>query len=79
MGEYERTATTVFNAYIGPRISAYLNNLERVLREKIFETEAADHAGIRRGSERWRYLRQRRRHDRVGPRPAWWAANTSAD
>lgn len=34
LGEYERTATTVFNAYIGPRISAYLNNLQRVLREK---------------------------------------------
>ena len=34
LGEYERTATTVFNAYIGPRISAYLNNLEHVLRKK---------------------------------------------
>ncbi len=34
VGEYERTATTVFNAYIGPRISAYLVNLHRVLRGK---------------------------------------------
>ena len=31
---YERTATTVFNAYIGPRISSYLVNLEQVLRSK---------------------------------------------
>ena len=34
VGEYERTATTVFNAYIGPRISSYLVNLEQVLRTK---------------------------------------------
>jgi N-methylhydantoinase A len=33
-GEYERTATTVFNAYIAPRISAYLQNLRRILKEK---------------------------------------------
>lgn len=34
IGEYERTATTVFNSYIGPEISAYLQNLRRVLKEK---------------------------------------------
>lgn len=34
IGEYERTATTVFNSYIGPKISAYLQNLRRVLKEK---------------------------------------------
>jgi N-methylhydantoinase A len=34
VGEYERTATTVFNAYIGPKISAYLINLGRVLKSK---------------------------------------------
>jgi N-methylhydantoinase A len=34
IGEYERTATTVFNAYIGPKISVYLNNLGRVLKNK---------------------------------------------
>jgi N-methylhydantoinase A len=39
LGEYERTATTVFNAYIGPRISAYLNNLEHVLRKKNLRDE----------------------------------------
>jgi N-methylhydantoinase A len=34
VGEYERTATTVFNAYIGPKISTYLKNLSRVLKSK---------------------------------------------
>ena len=34
VGEYERTATTAFNAYIGPRISGYLEQLRRVLQEK---------------------------------------------
>ncbi len=34
LGEYERTATTVFDAYIGPRISAYLQNLLQALKEK---------------------------------------------
>ncbi len=34
IGEYERTATTVFNAYIGPKISAYLQNLQKVLKKK---------------------------------------------
>ena len=34
VGEYERTSTTVFNAYIGPKISAYLTNLSRVLKSK---------------------------------------------
>ncbi len=31
LGEYERTATTVFSAYIGPRIASYLRNLQRDL------------------------------------------------
>jgi N-methylhydantoinase A len=39
LGEYERTATTVFNAYIGPKISAYLGNLQRVLGEKNLRDE----------------------------------------
>lgn len=34
LGEYERTATTVFNAYIGPKISRYLQNLREVLKIK---------------------------------------------
>jgi len=33
-GEYERTATTVFNAYIGPKIGAYLNDLRALLRDR---------------------------------------------
>jgi N-methylhydantoinase A len=34
LGEYERTATTVFNAYIGPKISVYLRHLRDVLAAK---------------------------------------------
>jgi len=34
LGEYERTATTIFNAYIGPRIASYLRNLQQSLAEK---------------------------------------------
>lgn len=34
LGEYERTATTALNAYIGPKIAAYLTNLNRVLGER---------------------------------------------
>jgi N-methylhydantoinase A len=34
LGEYERAATTVFNAYIGPKISTYLQNLQRILKRK---------------------------------------------
>jgi N-methylhydantoinase A len=32
-GEYERCATTAFNAYIGPKISSYLVNLKTILRQ----------------------------------------------
>lgn len=34
LGEYERTTTTVFNAYIGPKIISYLRNLQRTLGTK---------------------------------------------
>ncbi|HSE85237.1 MAG TPA: hydantoinase/oxoprolinase family protein [Candidatus Binatia bacterium] len=34
LGEYERTATVAFNAYIVPNISGYLRNLRAVLMEK---------------------------------------------
>jgi len=34
VGEFERTATTVFNAYIAPKISGYLNNLDKLLKQK---------------------------------------------
>jgi N-methylhydantoinase A len=40
VGEFERTATTVFNAYIAPKISGYLANLERLLKEKGLQREA---------------------------------------
>ncbi|MBI3075745.1 MAG: hydantoinase/oxoprolinase family protein [Deltaproteobacteria bacterium] len=33
LGEYERTATTALNAYLGPRVIAYAHALEETLRE----------------------------------------------
>lgn len=39
VGEYERTATTAFNAYIGPKIAVYLRNLGAVLKEKGLKRE----------------------------------------
>jgi len=33
MGEYERSATALFNAYVGPVIEGYVSRLERTLRE----------------------------------------------
>lgn len=34
--EYERTSTTVVNAYVGPRVSVYLHRLEEVLAERAY-------------------------------------------
>jgi N-methylhydantoinase A len=34
LGEYERTATTAFNAYVGPKIAAYLKQLGTALHSK---------------------------------------------
>ena len=34
LGEFERSATTVFNAYIGPKISTYLRSLQEILLSK---------------------------------------------
>ncbi|MBI4528253.1 MAG: hydantoinase B/oxoprolinase family protein [Deltaproteobacteria bacterium] len=39
LGEYERTATTVINAYIGPKISVYLRNLKGLLENKGLRAE----------------------------------------
>src|SRR5439155_22438139 len=36
IGEYERTATAVINAYLGPAVERYLEQLERRLRENGF-------------------------------------------
>jgi N-methylhydantoinase A len=38
-GEYERISTTVLNSYIGPKVSGYLEGLERMLQEKGFGGE----------------------------------------
>ncbi len=35
-GEYERTSTTVLNAYIGPEVSRYIEGLERMLQSEGF-------------------------------------------
>ena len=35
-GEYERISTTVLNSYIGPKVSTYLEGLERALNEEGF-------------------------------------------
>lgn len=40
LGEYERTATTAFNAYVGPKISAYLKRLGGLLTSKGLKREA---------------------------------------
>jgi N-methylhydantoinase A len=34
LGEYERTATTAFNAYVGPKIAAYLKRLRLLLQDR---------------------------------------------
>lgn len=34
LGEYERTATTAINAYLGPRVSAYMRDLSNSLRDR---------------------------------------------
>ncbi len=34
LGEYERTATTVANAYVGPKVTGYLHRLETLLHDK---------------------------------------------
>ncbi len=34
--EYERMSTTVINAYVGPKVSAYLEGLERMLAERSY-------------------------------------------
>jgi N-methylhydantoinase A len=34
LGEYERTATTAINAYLGPRVRAYVRDLSRSLNER---------------------------------------------
>lgn len=39
MGEYERTATTVVDAYVGLRLSAYLSSLERRLADEGFRAK----------------------------------------
>ena len=46
-GEYERISTTVLNSYIGPKVSAYLEALERMLHEQGFAGRLTIMAGPR--------------------------------
>ena len=46
--EYERTSTAAMNAYIGPRVSGYLDDLRGVLRAAGLRGPDADHAVQRR-------------------------------
>ena len=46
LGEYERTATTVLNSYIGPVMNAYIDDIARGARERGFDGEVLfAHAG----------------------------------
>ena len=47
-GEYERISTTVLNAYVGPRTSKYVSNLESLARQRWLRRPAFDHAVERR-------------------------------
>ena len=48
IGEYERSATALFNAYVGPVVAGYLARLERTLARRRPQAEAADRPGERR-------------------------------
>ena len=37
--EYERFSTTALNAYVGPKVAKYVNNLDRALKENDFRSE----------------------------------------
>lgn len=39
--EYERTMTTILNAYVGPRVVSYINKLEKVFEEKLLLLQSA--------------------------------------
>ncbi len=65
LGEYERTATTAFNAYVGPKIAAYLKRLRDLLKSTLH----------RRGTRRYECFSDRYGRDDVQGRchPRWVA------
>ena len=65
LGEYERSATTVFNAYIGPKISSYLQNLQTHAPQQGPEARAVDHAGLWGRAGHRGHLQKCRRYHRV--------------
>ena len=46
--EYERTSTTALNAFVGPRVQAYLGRLETYLRDETLRRQDQHHALERR-------------------------------
>ena len=79
LGEYERTITTIFNAYIGPTISSYPCQSGRVAGGQGTAQRPAHHAGVRRRAGQRRVRAARRGPGGVGSgRRAWWAASISA-
>ena len=79
LGEYERTATTIFNAYIGPRIAFVPAQPSAKPRGPGACERPLGDAGLRRHA-----LASRPRPNgpsapsSPGPRPGWWAAGSSA-
>ena len=64
---YDRTSTTVLNAYVGPIIARYLGALTRPPRGARVRRHAADHAVQRRRRHAGRDLRARRAVAALGP------------
>ena len=76
IGEYERSATALFNAYVGPVVAGYLARLERTLADAGLQAETADRAGERRRDDDVRRSCRSSRSSRV-PLPGWWGRRTS--
>ena len=69
--EYERTSTTVVNAYVGPAITRYLGSLVERLREAGIDGAARGHAVERRHADaRDGASASPRTWSSPGPRPA---------
>ena len=66
--EYERTSTTVINAYVQPTVASYLGALRRQLDDARVDGAAADHAVERRDHGRRGRRRTTRLHRRVRAR-----------
>ena len=68
--EFERTSTTLVNAYVGPPIVRYLDRLEARLRDAGYTSELLDRDVGRRRRDARRDRQPRGRDDRLRARPA---------